>query len=124
MKNCMKFIQRKMKNFISDGYEKFSFKELEKFKEYSNMQSSVNKRIEEINLELATIPKMPPSIDMWIDDLPDLRGNSFGLNDYTKLFKYRKEYSKLLETSDHNLREMKILTIDDLLGKIDRLLRK
>jgi len=100
-----------------DGYNKTN--RLLKLKQCASRQSSFNARIKEINKELSELPQMPYSLDFWIDSLPDLHGKGFTMKSYSKFSSIKKEYEEIIESSEDNLREMKILAIEDLLEKID-----
>ncbi len=103
----------------TDGYSR-----LEKFKHYSMTQTQLNLRLKEIAGEMATLPKVPSHIDVWMGSFADLERKGFGLDTITKQMQIKREYSKLVDVSDTNLREMKILAIEDLLEKINSTLNK
>ncbi len=110
-----------------DGYNNSNhnvgFSRLEKLKICSANQVKFNNRIKEINKELAAFPKAHYIFEHWIDSLPNLDNkNSFNIKEYSKLFQIQKEYKQLMEDADSNLREMKILAIDDVLDKIKLIL--
>jgi hypothetical protein len=105
-----------------DGYDTSS--RLNQFKLYSNNQLKVNTRLKEIAVEIAALPKIPKSMDEWIGSWSDPAIKSFGMDTFSKHLKIKKEYAELADNADTNLREMKILAIEDLLDKINKTLNK
>lgn len=107
----------------SDGYNQGDerFKSL---KEKSAFQVKVNERLKEIAEELATLPKTPRSIDEWIESWHDPTRQNFSISDYKKHMKINREYQKLVNDAENNLREMKILAIEDIIDKINSTLNK
>lgn len=107
----------------TDGYDN-QLSRTEKFQVCSANQAKVNARLREIAKEISELPKIPPSIDDWIDSWTDPKKEGFSINAFNKHLKIKKEYSELIENADSNLREMRILAIDDLLEKINNTLNK
>lgn len=107
----------------ADGYGN-SLSRTEKFQICSANQARVNARLREIAKEIAELPKIPGSIDDWIESWADPKHKSFGIDAFNKHLKIKKEYTELIENADSNLREMRILAIDDLLDKINNTLNK
>lgn len=104
-----------------DGYSELLSKSLE-FKHCFECQSSLNSQLQNLAIEAAKLPIPPPSLDDWMGSWSNSDGkNNFKLSNYVKLSKIKKEYSQLIDKSDSNLREMKIIIIDDLLAKINDL---
>jgi hypothetical protein len=106
-----------------DGYDKL-LSRTERFQIFSENQTKVNSRLKEIAKEISELPKIPNSIDDWIESWTDSKKKSFGIDSFNKHLKIKKEYTSLVENADNNLREMKILAIEDLLDKINNTLNK
>lgn len=110
---------------MSDGYSFTDTIRSEKFKTCSANQIKLNQRLKEIAAEMANLPKPPRRIEDWVDGWADLSiKRNFSMESYDKHIKFRKEYHKLVDTADSNLREMKLLVIEDLLEKINSTLEK
>lgn len=107
-----------------DGYSNSIFSRAEKFKICSENQRKLNLRLKEIAKEISELPQIPYSMDEWIESLPDIKTKRFGIDAFSKHFRYKKEYLELMDNSDSNLREMKIIAIEDLLDKINNTLNK
>lgn len=112
---------------IHDGYHIVNFNllspdKMEKFKQYVDQQSKINVRLKEISTEISNLPKIPNSIDEWIESWPESNKKKFNIEIYSKHFSIKREYYSLIENSEHNLREIKILTIEDLIEKIQNIL--
>jgi hypothetical protein len=107
---------------VADGYANSS--RLDQFKLYSNNQAKVNTRLKEIAVEIASLPKIPKSMEEWVGSWSDLTDRGFGMDTFSKHIKIKKEYIELADNADTNLREMKILAIEDLLDKINNTLNK
>jgi len=103
---------------MTDGY----FSRSEKFKTCSENQNKLNLRLKEIANEIAILPKLPQSMEDWIDSWTDPSKKGFSMSAFNKHLKIKKEYSKLIDSSNSNLREMKILVIEELLEKINNTL--
>ena len=104
---------------MEDGYK---ISRMDRFKACSEHQSKIHSRIKEISQEINKLPKIPPSLDKWIEGWSDIDIRGFGMDTYEKHMNFRKEYSQLTENLDNNLREMKILTIEELLEKINKVM--
>jgi hypothetical protein len=104
-----------------DGYKP---SRLDLFKLYSSNQSQVNTRLKQIAVEISSLPQIPKSMEEWIGSWSDPAIKSFGIDTFSKHLKIKKEYAKLADNADTNLREMKILAIEDLLEKINKTLNK
>lgn len=104
----------------NDGYTL----ENKSFEYYSSNQIKINNRIRELGKEMKELPTLSVSLDEWINSLPDLKSKKFGMDTFTKNCEIKKEYYYLLDKADTNLREMKILSIDVLLNKINNILNK
>ncbi len=102
-----------------DGYNKLSDLKLEKFKIYSHEQAKVNGRLKEIAKEINELPHKPSSMDRWIESYTDLSKKEFSMLSYNKYLKISKEYGELVDKSENNFREMKIIFIEDLIDKIN-----
>ncbi len=102
-----------------DGYIKPEPSRLDRFKLYSSNQFKVNTRLKEIAGEIASLPKIPRSMEEWVGSWSDLNTRGFGIDTFSKHLKIKKEYAELADDADTNLREMKILAIEDLLEKIN-----
>lgn len=109
-----------------DGYNSTKhFVRLEKIKFHSANQLQFNNQLKEINKELLNMQQIPMVSDHWIESLPSLdRKNNFSIKDYNKFLKLKKEYNQILEKSEDNLRELRILAIDDILDKIKNILKE
>lgn len=106
-----------------DGYSDLLNKSLA-FKHCFDCQSSLNSQLQNLAIEAAKLPIPPSSLDDWMGSWGSYDGkNNFKLSNYVKLSKIKKEYSQLIDKSDSNLREMKIIIIDDLLVKINDLVK-
>lgn len=101
-----------------DGYS-FTPERLEKFHAYAAAQTQINMRLKEISKEIAELPQIPRSIEQWVESYPDLTKRSFGIDTYKKHMKINKEYNELIDKAEHNLRELKVLFIEDLIAKIN-----
>lgn len=102
-----------------DGYFFSDDTRMTDFKKLSNEQLKLNGRMKEIAEEISKLPKPPASIGNWIESWNSLDRKDFGLDTIIKQNRIKKEYNKILEQSDSNMRQMKILAIDDLLDKIN-----
>ena len=102
-----------------DGYSK-----LDQFKLYSSNQIKVNLRLKEIAEEIAVLPKIPRSMEEWIASWTNPLSRGFVIDTFSKHLRIKKEYAQLTDIADTNLREMKILAIEDLLAKISNTLNK
>ncbi len=107
-----------------DGYIKPEPSRLDRYKLYSSNQCKVNERLKEIAEEITTLPKVPHSMEEWIGSWSELTNRGFGIDTFSKHLKIKKEYAELSDDADTNLREMKILAIEDLLDKINNTLNK
>lgn len=107
---------------LFDGYSKLEGSRLEQFKRFSTQQSQVNARLKEIAQDMNGMPKMPHSIDQWIESFGGLTKKSFGIDTFVKQSKMSKEYHDLIDKSEANFREMKIIFIEDLIDKINHML--
>lgn len=103
----------------ADGY---CNERTESFKQRSDDQLKLNARLREIAHEMAELPQVPSSMESWVGSWSNLDKKTFGMDTFSKHLKIKKEYVKLVDTADSNLREMKILAIDDLLEKINNTL--
>lgn len=83
----------------------------------------IDNEIEKIALEIDEMPTVPASMEEWITSWGDSNPNTFGLNNFKKRFEIKKELDKLMEYSDSNYRELKVIKIDELLLKIDKILQ-
>lgn len=93
-----------------DGYTS------EKLKSYSEAQGKINARLQEIALEIKALPKAQKSSADFLDE------GAFNMQSYGKYAKIKKEYLALLEQADVNLREMRLIAIDNLLEQIKQTL--
>jgi hypothetical protein len=107
-----------------DGYDNYALSNLERLEHYAGNQLAVNGRLREIAEEISSLPKAPASMDEWIGTWTDLDGKGFGIHTYNKRAKIKREYNRLVDSSNSNLREMKIIAIEDLLEKINDTLNK
>lgn len=105
---------------VVDGYSNSKLELESRFQ----AQSSLNKRLETIAKELKVLPTLPYSMDRWINSIVDPNKKTFSLQEYKKHLSYKKEYEEILDKSDSNLREVKILLIEEIIGKINSTLKQ
>lgn len=109
-----------------DGYQESpNLNHSDNFKYYLNNQDKLNTRLQELVKEANELPSFPGSIDDWVVSWADLNHNkNFGINTVSKHLSIQREYDRIVEQSNENIRKMKILSIDDLLDKINKILEK
>ena len=88
----------------------------------SKKQMNINNELDKIVGEMQDMPEIPHNIDNWIDSISKT-GQDFKLSDFRKLFEINKRYNKLVEERETNTRTIKIMAIDNLIGKIEELLK-
>jgi hypothetical protein len=93
-----------------------------KFANYSATQKALTNRLKEIADEASKLPQIPRYFDSWIEGYGNDSG--FNLKTFDQHWKIKREYAKLMEDADNNLRQMKILAIEDLIEKINNTLNK
>lgn len=105
---------------MMDGYNFLDTSRSNCFKQFLDNQRQVNGRLKEIASEMVNLPRPPKYMEDWIEGWTTPEGQkSFDMSVLKKLVNYKKEYNKLIEVSDTNIREMKVLIIDDLIDKIN-----
>jgi hypothetical protein len=106
-----------------DGYSDAELSDMLKYIKYlSNRQSKLNNELASIVKEMEGLPRIPLDIDNWIDSVRESE-NDFKLADFKKLFKINKRYNQIIEEKEENTRSIRIMAIDNLLGKIAEILK-
>lgn len=106
-----------------DGYSE----ETNRFIDMQNLcdkQLAINEQISAASKELNAIPKMPNDFERWIDGLSDLDAPKFTLSDFSKVFDINKRYNDLVEQREINSHKMKALVIDNIIDRINKLLKE
>jgi len=107
-----------------DGYlqsEKLSFEKsmIDKYLYMQNLydtQKGIDKEIESIALEMDNLPKLPKSMESWINSF----SNNFKLSDFDKTFSLNKKYKKLIEERKSNSSKIKLFAIDNIIDQIEQ----
>lgn len=94
-----------------------------KIKEAYSKNKFINKKMEKASNEINKMSNLPPSIDWWIDSF-STSPKDFKLADFNKIIKITKDLDKLQEEKENNLRNLKLLMIDELLEKAEKVLEK
>jgi hypothetical protein len=108
----------------ADGYiENETMQKYLEMQDLFDHQVKLNKELVDVSEELKLIPEMPKDLEKWIDSIPNEK-SKFKLSDYAKLFKVGRKYDKLAEKREENAQKIKVLVIDNLIDRINEILRK
>lgn len=104
-----------------DGYSVVETAIEKKYRDMQNLldeQQTVNNQMNELHSEMAIMPKMPHSLERWIDSVSDIDGyDSFKMSDYAKMFSFKRRYERLLEKKENINRKLKLAVIDSLIER-------
>jgi hypothetical protein len=95
--------------------------------ELSNVLSShikVRHRLREIDAEIQAIPN-PFVTEGWVTSIPDMGSDKrFKISDFKRLGKLRREYRKLKDTEEQNIRFLKLRQIDGVILQLEEINKK
>lgn len=84
----------------------------------------IRHRLREIDDEIAEFPN-PFVSEGWVTSIPDISATKrFKISDFKKLGKLRREYRKLKEQEENNIRFFKLKQIDGVIQQLEDMQKK
>lgn len=85
-------------------------------------QTDLNQKISDVAAEMIALPEIPENIEIWIDSISEV-DDGFKLADFKRMLKINKKYNELLEHRSENSSKIKVLIIDNLLDRINSIIK-
>lgn len=107
-----------------DGYEQSVVTDGDELAQVLKSHLLVRHRLREIDNEMSSIPN-PFDKEGWVTSIPDLDSKqNFKISDFKRIGKLRKEYRKLKDHEEQNIRFLKLKQIDGVIHQLEELNKK
>lgn len=102
-----------------DGYVNFAHDSCSLLED----QEKINNEIYATFDEIRNMPRLPSDINKWISSINLTPAKVFKISDLSKIRKINKKIHSLMERQEANSKKIKEIAIDDLLNKINNVLK-